>query len=86
MVAQVLTEAGVSDSEIKYAHGFWQKAFVLVALRFYHRRLLFLTMWTSAQGCLRVFITWQMDSPRASDMRGFKEDILNISSLKINLK
>lgn len=38
-VAQVLTEAGVSDSKTEYAHGFGQKASVLVALRFYHTRL-----------------------------------------------
>lgn len=37
-----------------------------------NRKSNFLTKWTPPSGCLDVFITWQLTSPRVSDLRGSK--------------
>ena len=42
------------------------------------RRPQFLTMWTSPQGCSRVFMTWQVASLRTSDSNENKVEVQHL--------
>lgn len=86
LVGAVFIWRFIGSQRVNFQHGSltWWLADMLVSLLIVGRNNQFLDTWTFPYRCLSVLPTWQLTSPRASDLRDSKKEAT--VPLRINLR